>query len=145
MTPGTPSAAPLAPTRLIDLVAEPTSVAVAQTRLASLGVESAAASDSAGIANLAVVTDARASFNFTVPCQTVSSCDANERPIFTARADDGGPLPEWLSFDPYTGTFTGKAPTQTPTLKVQVSTVGASGNAAWTPIQLNFVAGTARR
>ena len=120
-------------------------MAVAQTRLASLSSESAAASGSAGITNLAVVTDARSGFNFSVPCQTVSSCDANERPIFTARSDDGGPLPEWLSFDPYTGTFTGKAPTQTPTLKVQVSTVGAAGSAAWTPIQLNFVGGTASR
>jgi hypothetical protein len=134
------AAAP-APTRLVNLVAEPTSVAAVQTRLASISVESAVPLSGGAIANLAVVTDPRSSFSVTVPCRTVSSCDANERPIFTARSDDGGPLPEWLSFDPYTGTFSGKAPSQTPTLKVQVSTVGA---AAWTPIQLNFVGSIAR-
>jgi Putative Ig domain len=134
-------AAPAVPTRLVDLVAEPTSVAIAQTRLASISVESTAPLSGTGITNLAVVTDSRSSFNVTVPCRTVSSCDVNERPIFTARSDDGSALPEWLNFDPYTGTFSGKAPAQTPTLKVQVSTVGA---AAWTPIQLNFVGRTAK-
>jgi large repetitive protein len=134
----------LAPTRLVDLVAEPTSVAIAQTRLASLSVDSRGDLGNVGVTTLAVATDPRSSFNFTVPCRTVSSCDANERPIFTARADDGGPLPEWLSFDPYTGTFSGKAPAQTPSLKVQVSTVGAAGAAAWTPIQLNFVGSTSK-
>jgi Putative Ig domain len=126
---------------LVDLVAEPTSVAIAQTRLASLSVQDNGGLSNPGVTTLVVVTDPRSSFNFTVPCRTVSSCDANERPIFTARSEDGGPLPEWLSFDPYTGTFSGKAPAQTPSLKVQVSTVGA---AAWTPIQLNFVGSTAK-
>jgi hypothetical protein len=138
------AAAPV-PTRLVDVVAEPTSVAVATTRLASMSVESSALVSGAGITNLVVVTDSRLSFNVTVPCRTVSSCDANERPMFTARSDDGSPLPDWLSFDPYTGTFTGKAPAQTTSLKVQVSTVGAVGAAAWTPIQLNFVGSTAKR
>ena len=135
------------PTRLVDLVAEPTSVAISLTRLASISVENPVALSGTGITNLVVVTDSHSSFNFTVPCRTVSSCDANERPIFTARSDDGGPLPEWLSFDPYTGTFTGKAPAQTPSLRVQVSTVGVVGVvgvAAWTPIQLNFVGGIAK-
>jgi hypothetical protein len=105
-------------------------------RLASISLEGLGGS---GAVNLAVVTDARANFNFTVPCRTVTSCDANDRPIFTARSEDGSPLPQWLNFDPYTATFSGQAPAQTPTLKVQVSTAGAVGGAAWTDIQLNFV------
>jgi hypothetical protein len=137
-------AAPWVPTRLVELVAEPTSVAISLTRLASISVENSATLSGSGITNLAVVTDPRSSFNFTVPCRTVSSCDANERPIFTARSDDGSALPDWLSFDPYTGTFSGKAPAQTPSLKVQMSTVGAEGAAAWTSIQLNFVGNTAK-
>jgi hypothetical protein len=93
---------------------------------------------------LLVPTDARANFNYTVPCRTMSACDANERPIFAARSEDGSPLPQWLNFDPYTATFSGQAPAQMPTLKVQVSTAGAVGIAAWTDIQLNFVAAATR-
>jgi Putative Ig domain len=126
---------------VIDVVAEPTSVAVASIRLASINSDGLGGS---GAVNLAVVTDALANFNFTVPCRTVTSCDVNDRPIFTARSEDGGPLPQWLNFDPYTATFSGQAPAQTPTLRVQVSTAGAVGSAAWTDIQLNFVAAATR-
>jgi large repetitive protein len=125
------------------LVAEPTAVTVptlklAGSALATSGLLTAAAvvSDST---KLNVVTDVSRQFNFTVPCATVSRCDVSDRPIFAARADDDGPLPQWLSFDPYTGTFTGKAPANTATLKVKISTVDASGSATWTPLSLNFL------
>jgi hypothetical protein len=120
------------------LVAEPTAVAVASLKLVSASgfANSAVAGEST---DLNVAIDKVRQFNFTVPCRTVSSCEATDRSIFAARADDDGPLPQWLSFDPYTGTFTGKAPANTVTLKVKISTVGASGAAAWTPLSLNFL------
>jgi Putative Ig domain len=127
--------------RLVDVVAEPTSVTVASARLLGSG---SGGFVGGGAVNLVVLTDARANFNYTVPCRTVSACDANERPIFAARSEDGSPLPQWLNFDPNTATFSGQAPAQTPALKVQVSTAGAVGSAAWTDIQLNFVGPAAR-
>jgi large repetitive protein len=134
-----------APTQFVNLVAEPTAVAVAALKLAgsssaSSGSLTAAAvfSDSTKLNVVTVITNSARQFSFTVPCVTVSRCDANDRPIFAARADDDGPLPQWLSFDPYTGTFTGKAPANTVTLKVKISTVGASGSATWTALSLNF-------
>ena len=116
-------------------MAEPNSVAVASLALASTRSDGLGAS---GAVNLSVPTDAQAGFSFVVPCQLVSRCDANERPMFLASSDDGGTLPDWLIFDPYTATFTGKAPRQLTQLSVQVSTVGAAGNSAWTRLQLNF-------
>lgn len=137
--------APPAPQRVIDVVAEPNSVAVADIRLASINSDGWGGSGAVNLGvNLVVVTDARASFNFTVPCRIVTRCDANDRSIFTARSEDGGPLPQWLDFDPYTATFSGQAPAQTPMLRVQVSTAGAVGRAAWTDIQLNFVGAATR-
>jgi large repetitive protein len=110
-------------------------VAVASLRLAG---SSSASSGLLTAAVVTVITNSARQFSFTVPCATVSRCEATDRPIFAARADDDGPLPQWLSFDPYTGTFTGKAPANTVTLNVKISTVGASGSATWTALSLNF-------
>lgn len=80
--------------------------------------------------------------------QIVSFCDANERPIFAARSEDGSPLLQRLNFDPDTATFSGQVPAQTPTptptFKVRVSAAGAVGRAAWTDIQLHFFAAATR-
>jgi Putative Ig domain len=130
------------PTQVVKLVAEPTAVAVPSRQLAASSAFSGLIPASAAVssaAQLDVATDVARQFNFTVPCATVSRCDANDRPIFAARADDDGPLPLWLSFDPYTGTFTGKSPANNVTIKVKISTVGASGSATWTPMSLNFL------
>ena len=128
---------------------------VATLRLASSASLGGVAGDSGGGAvSLAGTINTQTAFKFTVPCRSILTCDLDERPIFTALLADGSALPDWLRFDPYTATFTGKAPAQTSVVRVRVATVGAASqgdsadsinSAAWTPIQLDFADARVKR
>ncbi len=47
------------------------------------------------------------SFNFTIPDSTFIDDDENDTLTFTAKLNNGNPLPSWLSFNPGTRTFSG--------------------------------------
>ncbi|MFA6823563.1 MAG: putative Ig domain-containing protein, partial [Geobacter sp.] len=46
-------------------------------------------------------------FNFTIPANAFNDIDAGDTLTYTATLADGSALPEWLSFDAATGTFSG--------------------------------------
>jgi ELWxxDGT repeat protein len=46
-------------------------------------------------------------FSFTVPADTFSDSDAGDTLTYSATLDNGNPLPDWLSFDTTTATFSG--------------------------------------
>jgi VCBS repeat-containing protein len=63
------------------------------------------------IANKISVSDPVHTFTFTVPANTFSDPDTpQDALIVTATLADGSPLPNWLSFDPATRTFSGTPP-----------------------------------
>lgn len=130
------------PLRQVDVLWDPSAVAVGKLLLASSETLSGVASDSGrGAVGMVVTIETRAAFKVTVPCRSIVNCDLGERPLFAALMADGNSLPDWLSFDPYTATFTGEAPTQTTSVSVLVSTLGAAGSpdgASWTTVQLDF-------
>ena len=135
----------LEPLRQVNVPWDASAVAVGNTLLASSANLNGVVTDSGGAsASLTVAIDTRAAFKVTVPCRTIVNCDQGERPLFAALMADGNSLPDWLSFDPYTATFTGDAPTQTRSVSVLVSTVGAagssggSGSSSWTSVELDF-------
>ena len=60
-----------------------------------------------GIANQAI--DEYTPWTFVVPADAFDDADGDPLSLSATRADDG-PLPDWLSFDPATRTFTGTPP-----------------------------------
>ncbi|MEQ1956581.1 DUF4082 domain-containing protein [Mesorhizobium yinganensis] len=65
-------------------------------------------------------------FSLVLPAGTFSDVDANDTLTYSAKLIDGSPLPQWLSFDAATRTFSG-TPTAIGTLSVSVIATDALG------------------
>ena len=93
---------------------------------------------------MAVETQA---FSFTLPGNTFTDPDAGDTLRFSARMDNGAPLPSWLSFDPLTQAFSGTPGNKASgVLSISVTAADASGASAAASFTLevaNIVNGTA--
>jgi hypothetical protein len=77
-------------------------------------------------------------FSFTLPKDTFKHADPKATVVLEARMGDGKPLPAWLSFDPGTGRFTGRAPDGVQEVEVRVVARDTSGGEAATKVVLRF-------
>jgi Ca2+-binding RTX toxin-like protein len=83
-------------------------------------------------------TDELKSFSFTVPAGTFTDADKDDALTYNVTLADGNALPDWLRFDPSTGTLSG-----TPgddaigVLNLKVMATDNSGQAASTTFKLN--------
>jgi hypothetical protein len=77
-------------------------------------------------------------FSFTLPKDTFKHADPKASVVLEARLGDGKPLPPWLSFDPGSGRFTGRAPQGLQEIEVRVVARDTSGNEATTKVVLRF-------
>ncbi len=66
------------------------------------------------------------SFIFTIPDSTFVDDDGNSTLTYDARLSNGSPLPEWLSFDTITATFTG-TPDIIQTLNIKIKAMDTAG------------------
>jgi filamentous hemagglutinin family protein len=77
-------------------------------------------------------------FSFTIPKDTFKHADPKASVTLDARNADGGPLPDWLIFEPGLGRFTGRPPEGLRSFNVLVIGRDGSGNEAYTKVTLNF-------
>jgi hypothetical protein len=77
-------------------------------------------------------------FSFTLPKDTFKHADPKTTVVLEARMGDGKPLPDWLSFDPGTGRFTGRAPQGVQEIEIRVVARDTSGAEAATIVVLRF-------
>jgi hypothetical protein len=77
-------------------------------------------------------------FSFTIPKDTFKHADPKASVTLDARNADGGPLPDWLIFEPGLGRFTGRPPEGLRSFTVLVIGRDGSGNEASTKVTLNF-------
>jgi len=78
-------------------------------------------------------------FSFTLPKDTFKHADPKATVVLEARMADGKPLPAWLSFDPGTGRFMGRAPEGVKQMEVLVVARDNTGSEASTKVALQFV------
>ncbi|WP_119681277.1 putative Ig domain-containing protein [Indioceanicola profundi] len=77
------------------------------------------------------VAETNSSKSFQVPANVFRHTNPEERLQFEARQANGEPLPDWLSFDPSSRTFTGTPPEGAEgTLEIAVTARDAAGNSA---------------
>ncbi len=77
---------------------------------------------------------------FSLPTSTFRHSDANARVSLEATLADGSPLPDWLTFDPDSGRFTGKPPKGSGgTMDLKVMARDEQGNVAFTQFLLRIV------
>ena len=72
------------------------------------------------------VTEGQA-FSFTLPDDTFTDIDVDDVLTLSATMADGSSLPDWLSFDSETGTFTGTPPDESEAVDIVVSATDLSG------------------
>ncbi len=60
-----------------------------------------------GVAIVDKTTAENSPFNFTVPANTFADVDLGDTLTYTAKLDNGNPLPSWLTFNATTRTFSG--------------------------------------
>ena len=77
-------------------------------------------------------------FSFTLPRDTFKHADPKATVVLEVRMADGKPLPDWLSFEPGTGRFTGRAPDGVQAIEVRVVARDTSGGEAATKVVLRF-------
>ena len=77
-------------------------------------------------------------FSFTLPKDTFKHGDPKATVVLEARLADGKPLPDWLTFDPGTGRFTGRAPDGVQEIELRVIARDTSGGEAATKVTLRF-------
>lgn len=77
------------------------------------------------IADQALTSDT--DFSWQVPAGTFTDIDATDQLSYSATLADGGALPDWLSFDTATQTFSGRAPAGS-TQTLDVTVVAADGH-----------------
>ena len=77
-------------------------------------------------------------FSFTLPKDTFKHADTKASVVLEARLDNGQPLPDWLSFDPGSGRFSGRAPQGVQELEIRVVARDSIGGEAATKIVLRF-------
>ena len=88
---------------------------------------------------------ADATFSFTLPKDTFKHADPNPTVVLEARQADGKPLPEWLKFNPSTGSFTGHAPKGMKEIELRVTARDSIGGEAVTKLVLRFNAASELR
>jgi Ca2+-binding RTX toxin-like protein len=87
-----------------------------------------------------VATQEDAEISFTVPSDVFTDVEAGTALILTATFIEGEPLPEWLSFDPVTRTFTGTPPLNFETqLDLRLTATDPDGASVSTVFTLDFV------
>jgi len=76
-------------------------------------------------------------FSFTLPKDTFKHADPKVSVAMEARGENG-PLPDWLSFEPGSGKFTGRPPESLSSFTVLVTGRDNTGNEVTTRVVLNF-------
>jgi len=91
-----------------------------------------------GIPNQATIPGE--SVNFGIPGDAFTIQNQNVTLTYQAMQVDGSPLPQWLSFSPETGTFTGTPPagTDQPHIEIKVIVKDAMGNEAETTFKVEL-------
>ena len=81
-----------------------------------------------------------AEFSFTIPAETFTDVDAGDSLTFNATLKDGSPLPDWLSFNGVSGTFSG-TPNAADVIPVNIllTATDNGGAAVSTEFRLGFV------
>lgn len=74
-------------------------------------------------------------YNFTIPSNTFMDDDGNHTLTFGAKLTNGNPLPDWLTLDSITGTFTGTA-IFTETLNIKITATDTAGAFAYTTFKI---------
>ncbi|MFY8094218.1 MAG: putative Ig domain-containing protein, partial [Niveispirillum sp.] len=69
-------------------------------------------------------------FTLTFPANTFSDADPGQTLTYTATLLSGGALPNWLSFNAATRTFTGTPPTNSPDITVRLTARDPTGQTA---------------
>lgn len=75
------------------------------------------------------------SFNYTVPDSIFVDDDGNNTLIYSAKLNNGNPLPEWLTFNPTTNIFSG-TPTIMETLNIRITATDSAGETAFTTFKI---------
>jgi VCBS repeat-containing protein len=127
--------------------------------LASDGIESvpgtltiaiSGTNDAPLVANLIADQSAEAgsAFSFTFAADTFADVDQGDVLAYTASLVNGQPLPDWLSFDPATRTFTGTPPggvgcdgTEAEELQIRVQATDLAGAGAFDDFALGIAGG----
>ncbi|MCM5680003.1 DUF4347 domain-containing protein [Schlegelella sp. S2-27] len=77
--------------------------------------------------------------SIALPASTFTHSDRNAEVAVEVRMADGRPLPNWLKFDPTTGTLSGRAPDGVAgRLKIEVIARDAKGNRASSQLEIEF-------
>jgi len=74
-------------------------------------------------------------FNFTIPDSTFVDDDGNNTLTYSAKLNDGNPLPAWLVFDSVTTTFSG-TPVTMGTLDIKITATDTAGASASTTFKI---------
>jgi hypothetical protein len=123
---------------IVDAPSAPAKAAPAAA--ASGGAASPSTGDSPATGMVVTVPVAQGTaFTLAVPPEALARTDAPGALTLGARAEGGGELPSWLTFDPVNRTFSGKVPADVQTLKVLIATTDSAGKEVLTAVTLRFV------
>jgi len=81
-------------------------------------------------------------FNFTIPDSTIIDDDGNNTLAFSAKLTNGNPLPDWLTFDTLTASFSGTPPLAE-VLNIRVKATDTAGANTSTTLKITVLDPTA--